>query len=117
MKFLKLALIVSCVLSAVLSRRSHSKAPVNNSVSYKSKALATDKVCIKTCTNFKTSISQISCSESSLDTENRCVCSPKKTETTQPGDICEYVSSVAPSSEPDVTTENIQVKNRRRRRY
>ncbi len=117
MKFLRLALIVSCVLSAVLSRRSHSKAPVENSVSYKSTVPATVKICKNICSNLITNISKISCSESSLDENKLCVCSPKKTETTQPGDKCQYVSSVAPSNGPDVTTENKQVKNRRRRRY
>jgi len=75
MKFFKITLLISLVLSAVLSRRSHSK---SHDVAFKSENKCKVKSnCIRLCSNFeiKTDINVIRCNVSNC-TDHKCVCGP-----------------------------------------
>lgn len=114
MKFLKIALIVSCVLSAVLSRRSHSKGRQPSTAAYQSR-IQCEKVddCKQICINFRIVAKNIACHQA-LCEKSKCVCAPAAgAKNIVAADKCQYAEAEIPSERPPEAPKN----GKRRRRY
>ena len=115
MKFLKIALIISCVLSAILSRRSSSKS--RNPANFVSKIPCKQATeCKIVCVNFRVAAKNVNCHES-LCLNQKCVCGPAASDAAKVTavDKCQY--GEAPSTNVDNAQTTPAAKNRRRRRY
>lgn len=114
MKFIRIALIISCVLSAILSRRSHSRR--SNPANFESRIPCTQATdCKMVCLNFRVVEKNVNCHESQC-LNQKCVCGPASADASKvaANDKCQYAE--APST-PVNSVSPQGVKNRRRRRY
>jgi len=111
MKFLKIAFIFSCVLSAVLSRKSHSKSRNISPASFKSSIeCSAPKDCTSICTNFRIVAKNINCYENNC-IDKKCVCAPVAGQAViTPQDKCQYAGASS------IVNHEIK-KTKRRRRY
>lgn len=119
MKFLKLAIIVSCVLSAVLTRKSYSKKHDLSSAAFTSRIKCSNPTdCSPVCNNFKIIAKNINCHENHCEKE-KCVCSPASgTQGIAPEDKCQYAdASAIATPQKQETPKSQPAKNKRRRRY
>lgn len=114
MKLVKIALVISCVLSAVLSRRSHARDI--SSAAFKSRVeCSKDDDCKAVCSNFRIVAKGVACHKN-ICQNKVCHCAPEASVTGLTAeDKCQYADA-STISIPTPKKANQAAKNKRRRR-